>query len=56
MPVWTNSEILFYRTDLFGDPKEQADFRAKYGYDLAPPTDWVQNSSMRSVENAPSRR
>jgi len=42
MPAWTNSEILFYRTDLFGDPKEQADFKAKYGYDLVPPTTWQQ--------------
>ena len=42
MPVWTNSEILFYRTDLFEDPKEQADFQAKYGYELVPPTTWEQ--------------
>jgi len=42
MPVWTNSEILFYRTDLFGDPKEQADFMAKYGYELTPPATWEQ--------------
>lgn len=42
MPVWTNSEILFYRTDLFEDPANQADFEAKYGYPLAAPTDWEQ--------------
>ncbi|KUG53861.1 sugar ABC transporter substrate-binding protein [Kocuria rosea subsp. polaris] len=42
MPVWTNSEILFYRTDLFEDPAEKADFKAEYGYDLAPPTTWEQ--------------
>ena len=42
MPVWTNSEILFYRTDLFGDPKEKANFAAKYGYPLAPPATWRQ--------------
>jgi multiple sugar transport system substrate-binding protein len=29
-----------YRSDLFGDPKEQADFKAKYGADLAPPKTW----------------
>src|SRR4029453_2978126 len=40
MPVWTNSEILFYRTDLFEDPKNMADFEAKYGYPLAAPTTW----------------
>lgn len=42
MPVWTNSEILFYRTDLFEDPANQADFEAKYGYPLGPPADWEQ--------------
>ncbi|MEU0090713.1 extracellular solute-binding protein [Kribbella sp. NPDC006257] len=42
MPVWTNSEILYYRTDLFGDPKEKAAFQTKYGYPLVPPTTWKQ--------------
>ncbi|GAA1585032.1 hypothetical protein GCM10009804_46630 [Kribbella hippodromi] len=42
MPAWTNSEILYYRTDLFGDPKEKATFQAKYGYPLVPPTTWKQ--------------
>lgn len=42
MPVWTNSEILFYRTDLFDDAKNKSDFEAKYGYPLAPPTTWEQ--------------
>ncbi|MBN2049101.1 MAG: extracellular solute-binding protein [Spirochaetales bacterium] len=26
-----------YRTDLFNDPEEQKNFKAKYGYELAPP-------------------
>ena len=42
MPVWTNSEILYYRKDLFGDPANQAAFKAKFGYDLVPPTTWQQ--------------
>ena len=42
MPAWANAEILFYRKDLFDDPKQQAAFKAKYGYDLAPPTNWRQ--------------
>lgn len=42
MPVWTNTELLFYRKDLFDDAKNKADFKAKYGYDLAPPKDWKQ--------------
>ncbi|HEY1093645.1 MAG TPA: extracellular solute-binding protein [Glycomyces sp.] len=42
MPIFTNSEILYYRTDLFEDPQNQADFEAAYGYPLAPPTTWEQ--------------
>jgi multiple sugar transport system substrate-binding protein len=37
-----NTQMYFYRKDLFEDPKEQAAFKAKYGYDLAPPTTWDQ--------------
>jgi ABC-type glycerol-3-phosphate transport system substrate-binding protein len=42
MPVWTNAELLFYRKDLFDDAKNKAAFKAKYGYDLAPPKTWQQ--------------
>lgn len=31
---------LTYRTDLFSDPKEQADFKKKYGKELAVPKTW----------------
>ncbi|MBL9053444.1 MAG: extracellular solute-binding protein [Tabrizicola sp.] len=31
-----------YRKDWFEDPAEMAAFEAKYGYPLAPPTDWKQ--------------
>jgi ABC-type glycerol-3-phosphate transport system substrate-binding protein len=40
MPTWANTEVLFYRKDLFSDAKEQSAFKAKYGYDLKPPTTW----------------
>lgn len=42
MPIFTNSEILFYRTDLFEDAASMADFEAKFGYPLAPPATWEQ--------------
>ena len=42
MPAWANAEILFHRKDLFENPEEQAAFKAKFGYDLAPPADWQQ--------------
>jgi len=34
--------LLYYRKDIFEDPKMQEEFKAKYGYALAPPTDWKQ--------------
>ncbi|WP_434810932.1 ABC transporter substrate-binding protein [Microbacterium sp. bgisy189] len=42
VPVWTNSEILFYRTDLFEDAQNKTDFEAEYGYELLPPATWEQ--------------
>jgi multiple sugar transport system substrate-binding protein len=42
MPVWTNSEILFYRKDLFANKREQKAFEARFGYPLAPPKTWKQ--------------
>lgn len=42
MPVWTNSEILYYRKDLFEDPDHQKAFAGQYGYDLVPPSTWEQ--------------
>ncbi len=34
--------VLYYRKDLFEDPENMAAFKAKHGYDLAPPTTWEQ--------------
>jgi len=42
MPGWTNVEILYYRKDLFEDKAQQSAFKARFGYDLAPPTTWQQ--------------
>lgn len=40
MPVWTNTEVLLYRKDLFESAAEKAAFQKRYGYELAPPKDW----------------
>jgi len=34
--------VLYYRKDIFGDPANQQAFKAKFGYDLAPPKTWKQ--------------
>lgn len=46
MPTWANTEILFYRKDLWENPEEQAAFLAEYGYELTPPTNWQQFTDM----------
>ena len=34
--------VTYYRKDLFADPDNQTAFKAKYGYDLAPPKNYQQ--------------
>ena len=34
--------VLYYRKDIFEDPKMKDEFKAKFGYDLAAPKDWKQ--------------
>ncbi|WP_409305062.1 ABC transporter substrate-binding protein [Peribacillus sp. SCS-155] len=37
LPQTIHPHLLWYRSDLFNDVKMKADFKAEYGYDLAPP-------------------
>jgi multiple sugar transport system substrate-binding protein len=42
LPYYTYQQCEFYRKDVFDDPTEQANFKAKYGYELAPAKTWQQ--------------
>jgi multiple sugar transport system substrate-binding protein len=44
-----------YRKDLFEDPAEKAAFRARYGYDLAPPKTWDQFRDIAQFFTRPER-
>ena len=44
-----------YRKDWFEDPAEMDAFKAKYGYDLAPPTDWKQLRDIAEFFNRPDK-
>lgn len=44
-----------YRSDLFGDATEQAAFKDKYGYDLAPPRTWAQLDDMGAFFQRPDK-
>jgi len=37
-----DSHMFYYRRDALENPEYQAKFKAKYGYDLAPPETWAQ--------------
>jgi multiple sugar transport system substrate-binding protein len=41
-PFTALTMYIWYRQDLIDDPAEQSGFKAKYGYDLKPATDWQQ--------------
>ncbi|MEM4312153.1 MAG: sugar ABC transporter substrate-binding protein [Nitrososphaerales archaeon] len=38
----SDSRLVYYRTDLFNDPKEKEAFEKKFGYELKPPENWEQ--------------
>jgi len=42
LPYHDGPEIFHYRTDLFGDPAEQARFERQHGYELRPPETWSE--------------
>ena len=44
-----------YRSDLFADPAEQSAFKAKYGYDLAPPKTWKQLDDVAGFFQRPDK-
>lgn len=53
VPQYYNFPMLFYRKDLFGNPTEQANFKAKYGHDLAPPTSYQEMYQIAEFFNRP---
>ncbi|MFQ6067013.1 MAG: extracellular solute-binding protein [bacterium] len=42
VPMDGDSHMFYYRRDAIENPEYQAKFKAKYGYDLAPPKTWAQ--------------
>jgi multiple sugar transport system substrate-binding protein len=53
IPQYWNTTMYFYRKDLFLDPQNKTQFRAKYGYDLAPPATWEQVVDIAEFFNRP---
>lgn len=55
MPFHANAQIGYYRKDLFENAEEQAAFKAKYGYDLAPPTTIQQVKDIAAFFTRPDK-
>jgi ABC-type glycerol-3-phosphate transport system substrate-binding protein len=53
IPQYYNFPMLFYRKDLFNNPTEQANFKAKYGHDLTPPTSYDEMYQQAQFFNRP---
>ncbi|AIQ65771.1 ABC transporter substrate-binding protein [Paenibacillus stellifer] len=55
VPYMNETQGILYRTDLFNDEKEKAAFKAKYGYDLAPPKTMQQYKEIAEFFNRPDQ-
>jgi len=53
LPYHDGPECLIYRTELFGDPGEQAAYRARYGTPLAPPRTWDEFTQIAEFFHRP---
>jgi multiple sugar transport system substrate-binding protein len=53
LPVNQDAYGFMYRKDLFEDPAEQAAFKEKYGYDLAPPQTYQEARDMAEFFTRP---
>ena len=42
MPYMPGTQLLYYRKDIFNDPKEKMEFKSKYGYELGVPKTWSE--------------
>jgi multiple sugar transport system substrate-binding protein len=56
LPYHDGPECLIYRTDLFGDRKEQAAYRERYGSTLAPPRTWDEFTQIAEHFHRPDQQ
>lgn len=55
IPFHANAQIGYYRRQLLENPSEQAAFKAKYGYDLAPPSTIKQVQDIAAFFTRPDK-
>ena len=52
-PFTALTMYMWYRNDLLNDPKERAGFKAKYGYELKPASNWKEYTDIAQWFNRP---
>ncbi|MDQ0662518.1 multiple sugar transport system substrate-binding protein [Arthrobacter ulcerisalmonis] len=56
MPVQSNVAVMAYRSDLFNDPVQKANFKAKYGKDLTVPKTWDDYAQVAEFFTQPDKK
>ncbi len=54
-PFTALTMYMWYRDDLLNDPKEKSGFKAKYGYDLKPATNWKEYTDIAQWFTRPEK-
>jgi multiple sugar transport system substrate-binding protein len=55
LPIQSNVAVMGYRSDLFNDPQQQANFKAKYGKDLKVPETWDEYAEAAEFFTQPDK-
>ena len=55
LPWHDGPQVFHYRTDLFNDPTEQANYKSQYGKDLRPPQDWDEFTDVAKFFTRPEQ-
>ena len=54
-PFTALTMYMWYRNDLLNDPKERSGFKAKYGYELKPASNWKEYTDIAQWFNRPGK-
>lgn len=56
LPIQSNVAVMAYRSDLFNDPQQKANFKAKYGKDLKVPETWDEYAQAAEFFTQPDKK
>lgn len=56
LPIQSNVAVMAYRNDLFNDPQQKANFKAKYGKDLKVPETWDEYAQAAEFFTQPDKK